>query len=166
MAELFLKLAGQRPKTKHAETSKTLSGIRILVVEDNEINLDIALELLQDAGAQVDTAMNGQEAVDRFCEKPEGFYQLILMDVQMPVMDGYSATRTLRALSRKDAASVPIIAMTANSFREDIQKCMDSGMNAHIAKPFVMKDILAACLPLLQPQIKHRTEEEKPHGDV
>ncbi|MCH1942003.1 ATP-binding protein [Holdemania massiliensis] len=166
IAELFLELAGQRPTAKHADPSQVLSGIRILVVEDNEINLDIALDLLQDAGAQIDTAMNGQEAVDRFCEKPEGYYQLILMDVQMPVMDGYSATRTLRSLSRKDAASVPIIAMTANSFREDIQKCMDSGMNAHIAKPFVMKDIFAACLPLLQPQIKHRTEEENPHGDV
>lgn len=166
IAELFLELAGQRPTAKHADPSNVLSEVRILVVEDNEINLDIVLDLLQDAGAQIDTAMNGQEAVDRFCEKPEGYYQLILMDVQMPVMDGYSATRTLRSLSRKDAASVPIIAMTANSFHEDIQKCMDSGMNAHIAKPFVMEDIFAACLPLLQPQIKQRTEEENPHGDV
>ena len=111
-------------------------------MEDNEINLDIAGALLQDAGASVTTAENGREAVARFSESPEGFYHLILMDVQMPVMDGCSAAQAIRSLPRPDAKSVIIIAMTANSFREDVQKCLDSGMNAHIAKPFVMDDII------------------------
>lgn len=123
------------------EEPDILNSVRVLVVEDNEINLYIAVELLENAGAVVTTAQNGQEAVDIFSGSDEGEYQLVLMDVQMPVMDGYSATRAIRGLSRSDAASVIIIAMTANSFQEDIRKCLDVGMNAHIAKPFVMKDV-------------------------
>ena len=79
--------------------------------------------------------------MERFSEAPEGFYDLVLMDVQMPVLDGCGATRAIRALPRSDAKNAIVIAMTANSFREDVQKCLDSGMNAHIAKPFVMDDI-------------------------
>ena len=131
------------------EQSGRLNGEQVLVVEDNEINLYIAVALLEDAGAIVTTASNGQEAVKRFHEAPEGFYKLILMDVQMPVMDGYSATRAIRALPRSDAKRAIIIAMTANSFHEDIQKCLDSGMDAHIAKPFVMNDIYSTYADVL-----------------
>ena len=131
------------------EQSGGLNKEQVLVVEDNEINLYIAVALLEDAGAIVTTASNGQEAVKRFREAPEGFYKLILMDVQMPVMDGYSATRAIRALPRSDAKRAIIIAMTANSFHEDIQKCLDSGMDAHIAKPFVMNDIYSTYAEVL-----------------
>ena len=124
-----------------AQISTVLNGARVLLVEDNEINLDIAFSLLEDAGALVDAARDGQEAVAQFSASAEGFYDLVLMDVQMPVMDGYRATQAIRALPRSDAENVVIIAMTANSFREDIKKCLDSGMNAHIAKPFVMNDV-------------------------
>lgn len=127
---------------KRRETASGLEDKQVLIVEDNEINLEIAVELLRFAGAHIDTAANGQEAVDRFTASPEGFYNLILMDVQMPVMDGYSATRTIRALPRSDAGTVLIIAMTANSFQEDVSKCLECGMNSHIGKPFVMEDII------------------------
>ena len=135
------RLTGQTQDQQNREPSAILKDAQVLVVEDNEINLYIAVALLQDAGAVVTTAQTGQEAVARFSESPEGFYQLVLMDVQMPVMDGYSATRAIRELPRSDAKSTIIIAMTANSFQEDVQRCLDSGMNAHIAKPFVMDDI-------------------------
>ena len=126
-----------------------LRGKRFLVAEDNEINLEIAAALLQDAGAIVTSTQNGQEAVERFSEAQEGFYDLILMDIQMPVMDGCSAAQAIRALPRSDAKCTIIIAMTANSFREDVQKCLDSGMNAHIAKPFILNDITSAYLEVL-----------------
>lgn len=135
-----------------SETASILSGKRVLIVEDNEINLEIAVELLRFAGAIIDTAANGQIAVERFTASEEGYYDLILMDVQMPIMDGCSATEVIRALDRHDAGQVIIIAMTANSFQEDIQKCLDCGMDAHIGKPFVLADI---CTQYGQVQ-KHR----------
>lgn len=131
---------GVQPEQREEAFSR-LEGKQVLIVEDNEINLEIAVELLQFAGAHINTAGNGQEAVDRFAASPEGFYGLILMDVQMPLMDGYSATRAIRALPRGDAGTVFIIAMTANSFQEDVRKCLECGMNAHVGKPFVMEDI-------------------------
>lgn len=117
-------------------------GKRVLVAEDNELNQEIVQELLQFAGAQTDICQNGQEAVDSFSASLEGYYDLILMDIQMPVMDGYQATQRIRSLSRQDAKTIPIIAMTANSFQEDINKCLDCGMDAHISKPFVMNDMI------------------------
>ncbi|WP_241426732.1 hybrid sensor histidine kinase/response regulator [Dysosmobacter acutus] len=150
IAEVMAKLAGQDHNRPQAEQSDILAGAQVLVAEDNEINLEITDALLQDAGAIVTKARNGQEAVARFSEAPEGFYHLILMDIQMPVMDGYSATQAIRALPRSDAKSTIIIAMTANSFHEDVQKCLDSGMNAHIAKPFVMNDITGTYAAVLK----------------
>lgn len=149
IAKLMTELVGQKRSQKKKEQSTVLNNAQILVVEDNEINLDIAAALLQDAGAIVTMAKNGQDAVELFSKAPEGFFDLILMDIQMPVMDGYAATRAIRALRRPDAESTFIIAMTANSFREDVQKCLDNGMNAHIAKPFVMNDIYTAYTDLL-----------------
>ncbi len=150
IVDLMKELMGQKPDRLETEQSTVLNGLQVLVVEDNEINLYIAATLLQDAGAIVTTAKNGQEAVARFSEAPEGYYGLVLMDVQMPVMDGYSATRAIRALDRSDAESAVIIAMTANSLSEDVGKCLDSGMNAHIAKPFVMNDIYNAYIEVLR----------------
>lgn len=111
------------------------TGKRILLAEDNELNREIAVELLSDLGAVIDCAFNGAEAVARFKESPTQYYSLILMDVQMPVMDGYTATRTIRGLPRPDAASIPILAMTADAFMEDILAAKASGMNGHLAKP-------------------------------
>ncbi len=97
--------------------------------------MEIAVELLHMTGASIDCAVNGLEAVEMFVASPAGFYDAILMDVQMPVMDGYTATRKIRASGHPDAKTIPIIAMTANTFTEDIDAALASGMNGHIAKP-------------------------------
>lgn len=152
ITQLMMELAGQKNTQSKVEQSVVLAGTQVLLVEDNEINLEIAAALLQDAGAIVTVAQNGGEAVTQFSEAPEGFYNLILMDVQMPVMDGCSATQAIRELPRADAKSTIIIAMTANSFHEDIKTCLDSGMDAHIAKPFVMNDIIRAYTEVLKKQ--------------
>jgi CheY-like chemotaxis protein len=112
-----------------------LTGKCLLLVEDVEINRIILLELLEETHAQMDTAEDGARAVERFSASPEGHYDLIFMDVQMPNVDGYEATRLIRALPRHDAATVPIIAMTANAYKEDIERALGAGMNGHLAKP-------------------------------
>ena len=113
----------------------TIKGKRILLVEDNELNAEIAKTVLEDVGALITRAENGQQALELFKEKPAGTFDVILMDLMMPVMDGYAATRKIRELERSDAKTVPIIAMTANAFQEDAEKCIAVGMNAHLAKP-------------------------------
>ena len=113
----------------------TIKGKRILLVEDNELNAEIAKTVLEDVGALITRAENGQQALELFKEKPAGTFDVILMDLMMPVMDGYTATRKIRELERSDAKTVPIIAMTANAFQEDAEKCIAVGMNAHLAKP-------------------------------
>ena len=129
-----------RPEEKedfHAD----IAGIRVLLVEDNELNAEIAEFMLTENGAEVETVKNGLEAVQCFKASEPGTYDVILMDVMMPVMDGLTATRTIRALKRQDAKTIPIIAMTANAFREDAEKCLEAGMNAHLAKPLDDKKI-------------------------
>ena len=116
-------------------------GKRILLVEDNELNREIAEELIGATGASVESAEDGVQAVEKFKESAEGYYDLILMDVQMPHMDGYEATRCIRALGRSDAQKVPIFAMTANAFAEDVQKSREAGMNAHISKPLNIRAV-------------------------
>ncbi len=111
------------------------SDKRILVVEDNDLNREIAMEILSMTGAMIETAENGKEAVDMVLASEEGYYDLILMDLQMPVMNGYEATTTIRAMEREDAGKVPIVAMTANAFLEDIQQSKACGMNEHMSKP-------------------------------
>ena len=108
---------------------------RILLAEDNELNQEIAMAILSDEGFVTEVASNGQMAVDMVREADPGYYQLVLMDIQMPVMDGYMATRTIRSGSHPSAKTIPIIAMTANAFVDDVRDAIDSGMNAHIAKP-------------------------------
>jgi len=126
-----------------------LAGRRILLVEDNLINREIAREILSATGAQIDSAEDGRQAVERFAASDEGWYDIVLMDVQMPVMDGYAATRAIRASGRKDA-SVPIYAMTANTFAEDIARAREAGMNGHIAKPIDINALMQA-LRSIQP---------------
>lgn len=113
---------------------QALRGKRILLAEDNELNWEVARELLSVLEMELDWAENGQICVEKFKESPVGFYDAIIMDVRMPVMDGYEATRVIRDLEREDA-DIPIIAMTADAFSEDIQKCIECGMNNHLAKP-------------------------------
>ena len=115
--------------------NEDISGIRVLLAEDNELNAEIAEFMLTESGAEVETVNNGLEAVQHFEASEPGTYDVILMDVMMPVMDGLTATRTIRALERQDAKTIPIIAITANAFKEDAEKCIEAGMNAHIAKP-------------------------------
>lgn len=117
-------------------------GKRILLAEDNDLNAEIARELLQHQGFIVDVAENGQIAIDMLLEKPEKYYSCVLMDVQMPVMDGYTATRLIRNETRDDLRTMPIIAMTADAFMEDIRKAYETGMNEHIAKPISVKSLL------------------------
>lgn len=117
------------------EDSFTLNGRRILLAEDNEINQEIAVTILSECGASIDTAMNGQEAVEKFTGSEIGYYDLILMDIQMPVMNGYEASQTIRRLQREDAERIPIFALTADAFAEDIEAVKKAGMNSHLAKP-------------------------------
>lgn len=112
-----------------------MTGRRLLLVEDNQVNLRIEKRLLSRAGYTVETAENGQIAVDRVSLAEPGYYDAILMDIQMPVMDGYEAARAIRALNRPDAKTIPIIALTANAFDEDVQRSLQAGMNAHLSKP-------------------------------
>ena len=127
---------------KNDETGHDFAGAHILLAEDNELNWEVANELLTAQGFALEWAENGQACLDRFAASAPGTYDLILMDLRMPVMDGYEATRAIRALDRPDAASVPIIAMTADAFSEDIHRCMECGMNAHISKPLDLRELL------------------------
>ena len=122
--------AGQKEENENA-----FRGRRILMAEDNEINAIVAVEFLNEMGAEVDVAENGQIAVDKFASHPENYYDFILMDVQMPVMDGRKAARTIRALDRPDAGSILIFALSADAFTEDERLSIESGMNGHYTKP-------------------------------
>lgn len=118
-----------------------LNGLRILLAEDNDINWEIASELLSALGLILERAENGRICLEKFEQSPIGFYDAILMDIRMPEMSGYEATEAIRVLEREDAG-IPIIAMTADAFAEDIEKCLACGMNAHIAKPIDMREIV------------------------
>lgn len=130
-----------KPEEEKEDVIADISGIRILLVEDNELNIEIAEFMLKDSGAEVEPVGNGLEAVQKFESSEAGTYDVILMDVMMPVMDGLTATKTIRALERQDARTIPIIAMTANAFKEDAEKCLKAGMNAHLAKPLDIETV-------------------------
>lgn len=117
------------------DTGKILTGLRILIAEDNELNTEILEEILKMEGASFESTENGKEALDVFEQSEPGHFNVVLLDIQMPVMNGYEAAKAIRACKHPDAASVPIIAMTANAFAEDVKNALNAGMNAHIAKP-------------------------------
>ena len=118
-----------------------LSGCRILLAEDNELNWEIASELLSDLGVELDWAEDGQICLDMFQSSPAGYYDAILMGIRMPHVTGYEAAKIIRGLNHPDALSIPIIAMSADAFSDDIQRCLEAGMNAHIAKPIDVKEL-------------------------
>ena len=140
----FSRLVGLEEKREEIIPDAFLKGIRVLLVEDNEINGEIASEMLRELKVNVDLVTNGKECIDALLEKDAGYYDLVLMDIQMPVMDGYEATRIIRRFSDKDKRLIPVIAMTANAFEEDKQKAFQSGMNGHLAKPVEMRHLIQA----------------------
>lgn len=131
-------------KNKAEMQNHNLNGLHILVAEDNELNREIIQFLLEDAGAVTDMACNGKEALDHYLSSEH--YDVILADLLMPVMNGYQLTEAIRSSDKDDAETIPVIAMTANAFTEDIHKCLESGMNAHIAKPFNMEKVISTIL--------------------
>ena len=138
------------PLSEMPETvSVNLKGKKILLVEDNELNREIATEILEDAGIVIDTAEDGHIAVEKMQKATVGQYDLILMDIQMPTMNGYDATRAIRALPNAYASGIPIIAMTANAFDEDKQNAIAAGMNGHIAKPIDIPKLLGTLSEIL-----------------
>ncbi len=141
-------VAGEKQENTPAATM-SLEGKRILLVEDNDLNREIAGEILGEAGLLVEEAEDGSIARDKLLEKGPGYYSLVVMDIQMPVMDGYTATRAIRSFEDKELANIPIIAMTANAFEEDKRKALEMGMNAHIAKPIDVKQLLDALEQIL-----------------
>lgn len=131
------------------EVTLDLKGLHFLMAEDNELNAEIVMELLRSEGASCDVTENGKQTVEKFTSAPAGSYDAILMDVMMPVMNGYEATKAIRASRHPEALTIPIVAMTANAFVKDVQDALDAGMNAHIAKPINMetlKNTLASCI--------------------
>ena len=141
-----------KPQEHEAESAQGLAllkGRRILLAEDNDLNAEIALFLLQNMCLAAERVENGAQCVSRLEQQPRGTYDLILMDVQMPQMDGYTATQTIRALDDKEKAAIPIVAMTANAFAEDRKRAFAAGMNGHIAKPIDVKKLEQALLKLL-----------------
>ena len=120
-----------------------LTGLKVLLAEDNDLNAEIAIVQIEELGMQITRAADGEEAVSFFAEKPQGTFDLILMDVMMPKMNGYKATKAIRGLqNRPDADTIPIIAMTANAFAEDVQASLDAGMNGHLSKPIAMDEVI------------------------
>ena len=134
-----------QPKPKESVSEPIdLDGVRVLLAEDNDLNMEIATFFIEQHGAKVTTARNGREAVELFANAPQGTFDLILMDIMMPVMSGYEATQTIRGMAREDAKTIPIIAMSANAFQDDIQKSRSVGMNDHLPKPLSTEKLLSA----------------------
>ena len=138
-----------------AEEDSIFNGMHVLAAEDNEINAEILVELLKIVGATCDVCENGKLAAEAFERSEPGQYQLILMDIQMPVMNGYDATRTIRQMSHPMATKIPIVAMTANALAKDIHDALDAGMDAHVAKPVNMAVLEQSVRAVLDWQSDH-----------
>lgn len=143
--------------------NRDLTGIHVLMAEDNDLNAELATIILEDAGMTVTRASDGKEVVDLFKNHPRGTYDLILMDIMMPNMDGHQAAKAIRALGieRSDAVTIPIIALSANAFIDDIQESLDSGMNDHISKPINMEELIDT----ITKYIKHDQENKEVNSD-
>ena len=135
---------GKADQPKRGKNKESLHGMHVLLVEDNDLNLEITEYLLRHEGCTVSTAVNGKEAVQKFAQSIPFSFDAILMDVMMPVMDGYTATQEIRKMDRPDASQVQIVAMTANAFVEDVVRCKAAGMDAHLAKPFKAEQLVAS----------------------
>ena len=129
-------------KNKHLRNDESLKNARILQVEDKEINAEVVTELLKDEGCIIETAKDGVACIDMIEKTQASYYKMILMDIQMPVMNGYDAAKAIRKLNNPKKASIPIIAMTANDFEEDLKNAIAAGMNDHVAKPIDMNIFL------------------------
>ncbi len=162
--EVIRRVMGRQKKARPESDSTIIKGRHILVVDDIEANRLVLVKILTSLGAECDESCNGQEAVDKFMDSPPGDYDLILMDVQMPVLDGYAATKVIRGSNHPSAKTIPIIAMTANAFVEDIRVALESGMDAHIAKPIHLEKLKETLQEVLsgqrQEEISERGEKE------
>lgn len=158
VVNLPLKKAASDPSSdeakKDAAADYDFSGYRILLCEDNELNAEIATAIFKQIGLQVDWASNGKEGVERFAQAMPGTYDMIFMDVRMPEMDGYEATRSIRALKRPDAETIPICALSANAFAEDMRQSLAAGMNEHLAKPLEIDSLISVLHKYLQKKIR------------
>ena len=132
------------------EDASFLNGKRVLLVDDVDINRMIIIEMLHDSGAEIEEADDGQDALDKFTASAPGYYDLVLMDIQMPNLDGYQTSVAIRSLQRRDSRTVPIVAMTANAFKDDVDKAFRSGMNAHISKPVEYSALLETLSKVMQ----------------
>lgn len=142
-----LEFCSENPVSKPEMPCGFLKGKNVLVVEDNELNLEIAQYILESEGAVITSAENGAEAVRQFRENPENYFDLILMDLMMPELDGIAATEIIRSTDRNDAGTVPIVAMSANVLPTDVEHCLSAGMNAHIPKPLDIQVIKQTLMP-------------------
>ena len=130
-----------RERADEQADSCSLAGMNVLLAEDNELNAEIAQALLESEGIVVTRAADGNEAVDLYVGRPAGSFDAILMDIMMPVMDGLEATRRIRSMNRRDAMTIPIVAMSANAFQEDVEKSLAAGLNEHLTKPLDEKKL-------------------------
>lgn len=150
---------GENMETQAQEEEITFEGCRILVVEDNELNAEIALTLLEERGFAVDCVYDGSEAVERIRTTKPGTYDVILMDIMMPIMDGLEATRTIRSMEREDCRTIPIVAMSANAFDDDLKKSVECGMNGHLSKPVEVDKLYRTLGEIIHGS---RTRQERP----
>ena len=157
--------ADKREKQKDV-SENSIKGLHILLAEDNELNMEIAEFVLQNEGADVTKAWNGQEAVELFRNSASGELDVILMDIMMPVMNGYEATQMIRSLDREDAKTIPIIAMTANAFTEDRIRAKEAGMNEHVAKPVDVEVLVKVIHKLVEDTADIMSERESEFQSV
>ncbi len=150
LARPFTESGEEQAEKKSADGKPDFSGRRVLLAEDNEMNQMIAEAILTEHGLMVEIAGDGTDAVEKMEAAPAGYYDIILMDIQMPKMDGYEAARRIRALDDARKASIPIVAVTANAFEEDRKTALEAGMNGHLAKPYDISAILETLKRLLK----------------
>ena len=141
--QLSLKVQDEEIRIKNSEVRHDFTGNRVLLAEDNKLNMEIASEIFKMVGIEVETAQNGMEALKMFKERTSWYYDIIFMDIRMPELDGYAATREIRALGGRYATSVPIVAMTANAFAEEVAEAARAGMNEHLSKPIEIEKLLS-----------------------